>query len=95
MQVKRIDEIGVFGYDDVLLTEGKLVDGCVGRAITERQVESMGCFMAGLPQSGREAARKLSINEELHADTGSSRLIWLNRVANASAARMSSRSRSS
>ena len=94
-QEKRFDEIRVFRYDDVLFFDGEVVDDPIPGVIAARKVKSVNRFKSCLSELSSQPSWKLRVNEELHADTGSMRLIWLRRLAKSSAARMSSRSRSS
>ena len=78
-----------------MLADGKLDENLIGGAIGFGKVEGVSRFKSCLTQLGCEPSRELSINEKLHAEIGSMRFIWLSRLAKSSAARMSSRSRSS
>lgn len=95
MHIKGVYEVSIFGNDNVAVARRKLVDDGVRRAVAERQIKRVDRFVSCLSQPRNEPTRELSIDQKLHADIGSRRLIWLNRVANESAARISSRSKSS
>lgn len=90
-----LDEIGVLGDDDSLFPHGQPGQVSVGGAIAKREVERMQGIVPRFSQPYGETPWKLGVDQELHAASESIRLTWDSRAANASAARMSSRSRSS
>src|SRR5215208_5261095 len=92
---ERIHKIGVFGDHRSLFACGNLDDLLISCAVTVGKIQRMNGIVPRLAQEENQAARKLGIDEEIHASIRSRRLTWLNRVAKARAARMSSRSRSS
>lgn len=94
-EVERVDEVSVFGDDNVLFANRECIDFAVRGAVARRKIKRMNGLEPGLAESLDQTTRKLSINEKLHTSAGSTRLIWLSRVANCKVARMSSRSRSS
>ncbi len=74
-------EIGIFSNDNVFFADGKVVDKRIRRALAGRQIKSMDCFMPHFLHPNNQATWKLGINQKLHAETGSRRLIWLSRAA--------------
>lgn len=94
-EMERIDEVSILSNYNVLFTNRQRIDFGVGCAIAHRKIERMNGLRPGLAESPDQTTGKLCVNEKLHTSAGSTRLIWLSRVANFKAARMSSRSRSS
>lgn len=81
---------------DTCLGQGTLIDQGIRRAISQGKIKSMNRVVPFGVQQGRPFARQVCVNEKIHvAVAGSIRLMRLRRAAYASAARMSSRSRSS
>ena len=91
----RCDEVIVLGDDDAAISIGKLDDLTVGGAIAGGEIERVHSVMTGRGKPPGEPAWQLRVDQKGHAAGGWIRLTWASRAAKASAARMSSRSRSS
>lgn len=91
----RPHEVGILGDNDaaILLCSGD--DFTVGGEVFPGQIKGVQCILSRLVQPVGESFRELRIDKELHAAKCSSRLTWVRRAAYESAAKMSSRSRSS
>jgi len=61
-----VKEVGVFGDNDTLLDDRKLVDDRVLRRISRGKIESVGRVVAILSQHGTESAREVRIDEKVH-----------------------------
>lgn len=92
---QRVREVRVLCYDDQRLAKRKLADLMVGRLVGPRKVERVNRAVPQFTKSNRKPAGKLRVEEEVHAARGSILLTRVSRAAYASAARMSSCSRSS
>ena len=84
----------VIDYDP-LLCNGNGVYLRVRCSVAIRKIKRVDGVVASLGEAQNQPPRKLRVDEKLHATADSIRLICVIRVANAKAARMSSRSRSS
>ena len=92
---ERPHEVGVIGDDDaaILLCSGD--DFTVGGEVHPGQIKGVQCILSRFVQPVGESLRELRIYKKLHAAKCSSRLTCVRRAAYESAAKMSSRSRSS
>ena len=88
-------EVGILGNDDAafLLCSGD--DFTVGIEVLPGQIKGVQCILSRYVQPVGESLRELCIDKELHAAKCSNRLTCVRRAAYESAAKMSSRSRSS
>ena len=88
-------EVGVLGDDDAafLLSSGE--DFTFGGEVLPGQINGVQCILSRFVQPVCESLRELRVTKELHAAKCSSRLMCVRRAAYESAAKMSSRSRSS
>ena len=64
------DKILVFGDDDPLLSQLKLIDHVVCCAIPLGQIEGVERVMTGRTEVIRQPTRELRVNEEIHAVIG-------------------------
>ncbi len=92
---KATDEFPILSNHDSLFSDREFTNLRIGGSIATRQVESVSCVMTSFLETPHDPARKLSINQKVHEAAKSMRFTWLSFVAKASAARISSRSKSS
>ncbi len=78
-----------------LFADRKLADLKVGRLVCAREIKGVDCVVPKLPKASRKPTGELRVEEKIHAAKGSILLTRVSRAAYASAARMSSCSRSS
>ena len=94
LQEMRIDEIPVLTDQDAFVAAAEIAQAVVWRAVSLGKIERVDRVMPALMQHSNEPARQLGIDEESHDPWASILLTRLNFAANASVARISSRSRS-
>ena len=95
MQRLVIHKTVILGDDNPVLCVGHPADLIIGCTVGAREIKRMGRVMTGVSQPDRKALGELRVNQEPHAASMPARLICVMRAAKASAAKISSRSRSS
>lgn len=91
----RIDEIGILSQHYPIFPTGQLNDREVWGPVSPSEVQRVQRVMAARRQPARQASGQLRIDDESHAASRISCLVWAIRAAKARAARMSSRVKSS
>ena len=92
---ERPHEVGIAGYNDAVFLLCSGDDFTVGGEVLPAQIKGVLCILSRIVQPVGESLRELRIDKELHAAKCSNRLTCVRRAAYESAAKMSSRSRSS
>lgn len=96
LQQERVDEIDILCNNNASLSESNGVEVRIFGSISSRQIQRMHRIVTIGCQSVRQPSRQLRVDQQLHRHAvACRRFTRLRRAAKASAARMSSRSRSS